>query len=156
MNGIEIVSERIKAIITYILTMEPESFQEMMDLKPKLEEMGYTSYEIKQAMKLLEPEWLEPLKNSVTRFLSPEWKASNRVFSDEEKVTLSVAAQGYLLSLVQMGMISELEMHLVIEKASYDYTPPVSIEETKEILLQFHETLPYKPKDSENRDHMIN
>jgi len=153
---LKIVSERIKAIITYILTMEPESFQEMLDLRPKLKEMGYTSYEIKQALKLLEPEWLEPLKGSVTRFLSPEWKASNRVFSDEEKITLSVAAQGYLLSLVQMGMIGELEMHLIIEKAAYDYSPPVSLEEIKEILLQFHDTLPDNAKDSENRDHMIN
>jgi hypothetical protein len=69
-----------------------------------------------------------------------------RVLSESEKSILSLDAQGHLLMLLRLGWLNEIQFNLIIETAAMEYSPPVSIDEIREMSKRFVADLPDSPK----------
>lgn len=131
------MSKRVKEIIKYLLDPASGELADPTALYRELEEMGYTLAEIAQALNMLEFE---------NDFDQERVKTCNcclnRVLSESEKFTLSTLAQGYLLKLYKLGWVSEAKLSLVIESATQEFSPPVSLDEIKEVASRYIIDLP--------------
>jgi len=131
------MSERIKEIIDYIMDLEPAELGDPGSIEDELQNMGYSGFEIKQAFSMLD------LASDVgDRARQADPRARSRVLSEFEKHVLSVQAQGYLLNLQRLGLISEIQLGLIIDNAAYEFNPPVSFEEIKELASRLVSDLP--------------
>jgi uncharacterized protein Smg (DUF494 family) len=141
--------EKIREIIDYIMDLDPGDLGDPSLVQDELEEMGYTLFEIRQAFRMLD------FGSDVTdRAPTNAVCSGSRVLSDFEKHILSIPAQGYLLSLHRLGWISEMQLSSIIDNATLDYTPPVSLEEVRELASRFVSDLPEDdvPPDAARRD----
>jgi len=129
--------ERIKDIIAYIIELRSRETKDPAVLYEELEGMGYSYEEIKQAFSMLE---FEP--GTETHGSRLDLESRVRVLSESEKLVLSTPAQGYLLKLKRLGLLTEAQLNLIIEYASLEISPPVSLEEIKEIASRYVIDLP--------------
>jgi len=147
--GYEAMNNRIKQIIAYLIDPESSELKDPAMLHGELEDMGYSLEEIRQAIAMLE--W------DVTRGVEPFRTGSTRILGETEKHVLSTAAQGFLLGLHFLGWISEAHLNLIIENAGLEFSPPVSIDEIKEIASRYiadlPEEIPTAPPQRGNRIH---
>ena len=143
------MSEKIREIIDYIMDLDPGDLGDPSLVQNELEEMGYSLFDIRQAFRMLD------FGSDVTdRAPVKDSRAGNRVLSDFEKHMLSIPAQGYLLSLHRLGWISELQLSSIIDNATLEFAPPVSLEEARELASRFVSDLPEDdvPPDAARRD----
>jgi uncharacterized protein Smg (DUF494 family) len=140
------MSERIREIIDYIMDLEPGELRDPRAIEDELESMGYSGFEIRQAFSMLD------LASHVgDRTREREDRAQSRVLSEFEKHVLSVQAQGYLLGIKRLGLISEVQLGLIIDNAAYEFTPPVSLEEVKELASRLVSDLPMEIPPADTR-----
>jgi uncharacterized protein Smg (DUF494 family) len=116
---------------------EVSDFKDPSILHGELEDMGYSREEISQALNMMD---LEPAAES--QAFTTGWIASLRVLGEPEKLVLSTGAQGHLIKLHQLGWLTEGQLNLIIENASMEYDPPVSIDEIKEIIARYASDIP--------------
>jgi uncharacterized protein Smg (DUF494 family) len=131
------MSERIKEIIEYIMDLEPGDLKDPSYVQDELEDMGYSRFEIRQAFRMLDFG-----SDGTDRGLSVDAKSGNRVLNEFEKHTLSIPAQGYLLNLHRLGWISEMQLGSIIDNAAFEFIPPVSLEEVRDLASRFVPDLP--------------
>jgi uncharacterized protein Smg (DUF494 family) len=129
--------ERIREIISWIMDNEPEEAYDPGALYTRLEDMGYSSEEIRQAMLLLDADSYE---NGI--FADDGFERGTRILSSGERVLLSLDAQGWLLWLRSGGYVSETQLSLIIESAGLEFRPPASLEEVREVALRYVPSLP--------------
>jgi uncharacterized protein Smg (DUF494 family) len=142
------MSERIKEIIDYIMDLEPADLKDPSLVQDELEDMGYSRFEIRQAFRMLDFG-----SDVADRAPASDSRVGSRVLSDFEKHMLSIQAQGYLLSLHRLGWISELQLSSIIDNAAFEFAPPVSLEEVRELASRFVSDLPEDiPPDVARRD----
>ncbi|MCK5573154.1 MAG: DUF494 family protein [Bacteroidetes bacterium] len=98
------------------------------DLKSK----GYTQSEISAAfswifenMEVSSPEALRPGRPAGT---------SRRVLHDAEKLVLSMESQGYLIQLRELGLLDEVDLETVIERAMVAGYEKLTIGEIRQIV----------------------
>lgn len=146
------MKERIKEIIAYLMDPESSELKDPSAIHGELEDMGYSHDEIKQALTIMD---LEPiLENGGNEYYL---STLTRILGQAEKLILSTSAQGYLLKLHHLGWISEAQLSLIIENASIECSPPVSIVEIKEIASRYVSDLPEDIHLSANRfDEQVN
>ncbi len=145
------MSERIKEIIDYIMDLEPAELGDTCTIEDDLERMGYSGFEIRQAFSMLDLGF-----DGGDRRDGFDAPAGSRVLSDFEKHVLSVAAQGYLIGLHRLGLVTEVQLGLIIDNATYELTPPVSLEEVKELASRVVSDLPEEiPPTDTRRDRQV-
>ena len=139
---------RIKEIIDYIMDCEPADLKDPSLVQERLEDMGYSRLEIRQAFVMLDLGF-----DVVDRAAAGDLRIGSRVLSEYEKRTLSIPAQGYLLNLHRLGWITEMQLSAIIDNSAYEFTPPVSLEEVRELASRFVSDLPEDmPPDVARRD----
>jgi uncharacterized protein Smg (DUF494 family) len=142
------MSERIKEIIDYIMDLEPADLKDPALVQEQLEDMGYSRLEIRQAFVMLDFGF-----DIADRTTAGDARVGSRVLSEFEKHTLSIPAQGYLLCLHRLGWITELQLSAIIDNSAFEFTPPVSLEEVRELASRFVSDLPEDvPPDAVRRD----
>ncbi len=151
------LSDRIKEIVKHILSMEPESYREMVELRPQLVDKGFSNQEVREALKLLESIWFAPNKKSIMDFFAPDSESGAGVLSEMENSALSDPAKAFLLLLLQMDMISEEQLHYIVERALYENFPPLTLENIQEAIMSFvHGDYGDYPDDLEDDDISVN
>ncbi|HED11051.1 MAG TPA: DUF494 family protein [Caldithrix abyssi] len=125
------MQERIIEIIVFVLEEFKTSHTEenYVDISKNLMSRGYTESEINLAFS-----WIF---DHLQRNVSPDEEEfhyqenSIRVLHDLEKMVIEPDAYGYLLQLLQLGLISETDMEDVIEKALSLGSTRVTLEDMK-------------------------
>ncbi len=131
------MKERIKDIIAYLMDPESIEYFDPFYLENELMEMGYSADEIRQAFNMLNLD-----DDFQDAGVSIELGSKTRVLGESEKLILSTPAQGYLLRLRRLGWISETQLGLIIENASLEFMPPVSVSEIKDLASRYVFNLP--------------
>ena len=131
------MKERIKDIIAYLMDPESIEYFDPFYLENELMEMGYSADEIRQAFNMLNLD-----DDFQDTGVSIELGSKTRVLGESEKLILSTPAQGYLLRLHRLGWISETQLGLIIENASLEFMPPVSVSEIKDLASRYVFNLP--------------
>jgi uncharacterized protein Smg (DUF494 family) len=131
------MSERIKKIIDYIMDLEPSDLHDSSLVRNELEDMGFTRFEIGQAFRMLDFG-----SDLADRTAALGGRAGSRVLGEFEKHVLSIPAQGYLLGLHRLGWITELQLSTIIDSAVFECSPPVSLDEIRELASRFVPDLP--------------
>jgi uncharacterized protein Smg (DUF494 family) len=145
------MSQRIKEIIDYIMDLEPAELGDTCAIEDDLERMGYKNFEIRQAFSMLDLGF-----DGGDRRQPAEAPSGSRVLSDFEKHILSVAAQGYLIGLHRLGLVTEVQLGLIIDNAAYELTPPVSLDEIKDLASRLVTDLPEEiPPTDTRRDRLV-
>lgn len=139
-------SERIREIIEFIMDVEGDASDDPALLQEELEDLGYHRSEIRQAFRLIESG-----AGVSDRLLDPRAGAGSRVFGEFEKSVLSVAAQGYLLALRRSGALTEMQLSLIVDSAAFEYAPPVSLDEAKDLAARYVSDLPDGDEPGETR-----
>ncbi len=126
------VHDRVIEIIVYLVNemRNNKSFGEI-DLRV-LEENGYTQTEISNACS-----WLsEKLAGSdfIVPFVQGQTDRSHRILHDVERMVITLEAQGYLLQLRELGILSAGMFEAVIDRAMMSGYSSVGIEEIKAIV----------------------
>jgi len=146
------MTERIKEIIDYIMGLEPGDLRDPSLVQDELEGLGYSPFEIRQAFRMLDfgSDVADHPPKSDSRM-------GSRVLSEFEKLVLSIPAQGYLLNLHRLGWITELQLGSIIDSASFEFTPPVSLDEVRELASRVVSDLPDEdiPPDIARRDGLV-
>jgi uncharacterized protein Smg (DUF494 family) len=136
-GGIAMMSERIKEILDYIMDLDPGEIRESALVQEELEGLGYNRFEIRQAFRMLDIG-----AASSDRVPDPAALSGSRVLGDFEKQGLSIAAQGYLINLRRLGIVSEMQLSMIIDNAAFEFAPPVSLDEVKELAGRYIVDLP--------------
>ena len=143
--------ERIKEIIAYLIESRSRGSQDPDVLYEELEKLGYSYEEVTEALRMLE---FEPDREAHRSGL--DFKSRVRILSESEKLILSTPAQGYLLRLKRLGLLTETKLNLIIENASLEVPPPVSLAEIKEIASRYVIDLPEDiPPDVSPQDEQV-
>jgi uncharacterized protein Smg (DUF494 family) len=129
--------ERIKEIIAFLMDRDLVELDEHGEIHDTLTDMGYSSEEIRNAMKMLNFD-TDVEDTVMDRVVVP----GVRVLSETEKAVLSMQAQGHLLKLQRLGWLSEVQLSLIIESASLEYAHPISLDEVKEMASRYVSDLP--------------
>jgi uncharacterized protein Smg (DUF494 family) len=136
-GGIAMMNERIKEIIDYIMDLDPGELRESAIVQEELEGLGYNRFEIRQAFRMLDVG-----AAASDQFPDPAARSASRVLGEFEKHGLSVAAQGYLINLRRLGVVSEMQLSMMIDYAAFEFAPPVSLDEVKELAGRYIADLP--------------
>lgn len=132
------MNERVMEIIVYIVN-EMRSNQLWEDsnqfklLSQKLEDSGYSQSEISYAFSWVLEKVNAEMTPETQNVQAPQ---THRMLHDFEKLAISTNAYGYLIQLRELGLIDEMEMEQVIEKALLSETNPVTAHEMKLIVSQ--------------------
>lgn len=125
------MQEKVIEIIVYILSeMRNSKGINDIDLK-KLNSDGYTDAEINSAFAWIFSK-IDSGDNLITE--SGHRSQSHRFFHSAEKSILSTEAMGYLIQMKELGIISELDEELVIDKIFLSGYQKAGKEEIKLIL----------------------
>jgi len=91
--------------------------------------------------------------DATDRGTASQTPAGSRILNEFEKHMLSIPAQGYLLNLHRLGWISEIQLSSIIDNAAFEFIPPVSLEEVRDLASRFVADLPEdNPPDIARRD----
>ena len=131
------MNDRIKEILEYIMELHAGELREPGLVSRELEDLGYNRFEIRQAFRLLDIGSSASEQGSETEALS-----GSRVLGEFEKLSLSVAAQGYLINLRRLGIVSEMQLAAIIDNAAFEFAPLVSLDEVKELAGRYILDLP--------------
>ncbi len=131
------LNERVKEIVKQILAMEPTSYGEMLQLKPQLIDKGFTSYEVSEALRFLESLWLSSGARSAMDLFHSDEDFAGGILSEIEESALSDSAKAFLLLLLQMEMITEDQLHYIIDRAMINGTPPITLEDIQGTIVSF-------------------
>ncbi|SRR5579883_7254 len=139
--------ERIMEIILFLLSEMREDKQLMdIDLKP-LSSRGFSQTEISTAFSWLIDKFSMGLdsENPVLlavpfgkkSMLDPTKSASEvsfRVYHEVERSVISPEAQGFLLQMVELGLMSDAEMEALVDRIMLSGVPSASIEDVKQLV----------------------
>ncbi len=123
------MQEKIIEIIVFILNeMRGSKRLNEIDVK-RLNKDGYTDAEINSAFA-----WIFSRIDSGEKFERSGNSKSHRFFHSSEKCVLTTEAMGYLIQLKELGIISDLDKELVIDKILLAGYQRADIDEIKLII----------------------
>ena len=128
------MGERILEIVFYLVQHVRDhdgSLAHFEDISRSLKNLGFTESEISSAYGW----FLEEVQSRSERFtFSAKARVRiPRVFAELEKQQLELAAQGYLIQLYQMGVVSPEEFEQIVERAMMMAPETVDVESIKMI-----------------------
>lgn len=125
------MQEKIIEIIVYILNeMRNSKHLNEIDIKG-LNKDGYTDAEINTAFA-----WIFSKIESGEKLFteSAEYTKSHRFFHNTEKSILSTEAMGYLIQMKELGIITDLDEELIIDKIFMAGYQKADVEEIKLLI----------------------
>jgi uncharacterized protein Smg (DUF494 family) len=125
------MQEKIIEIIVYILTeMRNSKHTNDIDLN-KLDRDGYTEAEINTAFA-----WIFSKIDSGEKLFtqSDSQSKSHRFFHSAEQTILTTDAMGYLIQMRELGIISDLDKEMIIDKVFLSGYQKADVEEIKLII----------------------
>ncbi len=128
------MQERIIDIIVYLLEglkYKPKK-ENYSDLSRELLSRGYTENEINLAFSWIFNHLQKDDTDESAEFTYSE--GSIRILHDLERLVIAPEGYGYLLQLWQLGLLKEVEMEEVIEKALSIGTANITLEDVKSIV----------------------
>lgn len=124
--------EKVIEIIVYLVS-ELRNNKRLRDIDLKvLEERGYTSTEISNAFSWLF-EKLAGSEENVAVFRAPADR-SYRILHEVEKFVITPEAQGYLIQLRELGILSDAAYEHVIDRAMMSGYSSVGLDDIKTIV----------------------
>jgi uncharacterized protein Smg (DUF494 family) len=153
--------ERIMEIILFLLA-EIRADKALMDidLKP-LSVRGFSETEISTAFSwLIDKYALGPVSEDPILLAVPFGKrgaldpsksaneASFRVYHEAERIVIAPEAQGFLLQMVELGLISDSDMEFLVDRIMLSGIPTATLEDVKMLVSStvFNFDLPFSPQ----------
>jgi uncharacterized protein Smg (DUF494 family) len=142
---------RIIEIIVYLLN-ELQDNKQLSDVDfDALSKLGYTQNEINTAFgwiysKMYLGEKVFTTDKSVTQ--------SHRVLHEVEKNIISPESQGYLIQLKELGLLSDMDIEVIIDKIMVSGFPKISLDEIKAFIASY--LLDLEDMTNTNRRIMLN
>jgi Smg protein len=126
------MQERIIEIIVYLVNeMRNNKSLGEIDLKV-LEEGGYTQAEISSAFSWLFDQLA--VSNEILPYVERQVERSYRILHEVERMVIAPEAQGYLIQLRELGIISDGMLEAVIDRAMMSGYTKIGLEETRAIV----------------------
>lgn len=125
------MQEKIIEIIVYILSeMKDSKHINDIDLK-KLNKNGYTDAEINTAFV-----WIFSKMDAGEKVLqdSPYRSKSHRFFHSSEQSILTTETMGYLIQMKELGIITDMDQELIIDRVILAGYQKAGVEEIKMII----------------------
>lgn len=128
------MQERIIEIIVYLLTEIQQDWNQKarVDLTSALQLKGYTDIEINLAFSWIFKHLQQPVGHRFPR--KSELDSDLEEYPDIEQLILSPDAYGYLLQMIQLGIIKDEEMDQFVERALAFGKDDISVEDLKSIV----------------------
>ena len=128
------MQERIIEIIVYLLTEIQQDWNQKarVDLTSALQLKGYTDIEINLAFSWIFNHLQQPMSDKFPR--KSKLDSDLDEFHDIEQLILSPDAYGYLLQMIQLGIIKDEEMDQFVERALAFGKDDISVEDLKSIV----------------------
>jgi uncharacterized protein Smg (DUF494 family) len=123
------MNERIIEIILYLITqIRKDTPIESIDVK-RLASDGYTDAEIGTAFC-----WIADRAVFGSNGEEPRSSRSFRVLHESERALFKTDAYGYLLLMVQIGLLDDVELEMIINRAHISGFQALGIPEVKELV----------------------
>jgi uncharacterized protein Smg (DUF494 family) len=126
------MKERVVEILVFLMSeMQENKPLHEVDLS-QLRDRGYTTSEISAAFT-----WLyENSAAEETRVVRQgrAGSGSRRLFHEAEKAILSTAAQGYLIQLIELGLVDDREIEIILERAMASGYAQLTVQEIRDIV----------------------
>lgn len=129
----EKLAEIIIAVVDRLVDIGEQS-ETVASLTEFLMREGYTAGEINNAFMFLYHSIDERFFDEGTITLGMSHKGTVRVLNDFERSFISAEAYGYILQLSQLGLLTDLQVEEVIERAIYYCSEKVEINDLKQIV----------------------
>jgi uncharacterized protein Smg (DUF494 family) len=128
------MQERLIEIIVYLLTELQQDWNQKakVNLTSALQLKGYTDVEIHLAFAWIFQHLQQPINDSSRR--RSESGSDVEDYPDIEQLILSPDAYGYLLQMIQLGIIKDNEMDQFIERALAFGKDDISVDDLKSIV----------------------
>lgn len=130
------MNERVVEILVYIMSEirgKNPAPSKLDVLSRDLVQRGYTENEISSAFSWLFDHYKTDFEELV-RNHGPMLNNSFRILHDVERMVISPAAHGYLLQLRQLGILDDLELEQIIERAMMVGSPRLDEAEMKSLV----------------------
>ncbi len=127
------MEERLVEIIVYLLKefRHKQQAQNYTRLSEELLSQGYTSDEISLAFKWIANFWQD---RSVEEDEFNYLERSARILHDVERLVINPEAYGYLLEMRHLGLLSDMDVESVIDRALSLGTATITIDDIKSIV----------------------
>jgi uncharacterized protein Smg (DUF494 family) len=125
------MQDKIVEIIVYILS-EIKNLEQINEIDlERLAKIGYTENEINTAFA-----WLYSKINRGENIFKgkKESTKSKRFFHEAEKNTLTTEAMGYLMMLMELGLLSDDDEEVILDKIFYSGLQKIELVELKSII----------------------
>jgi len=142
------MNERVVEILIYIMKEMREAddgLGELDVLSAELQQKGYTDSEIKSALAWLLDRMGETDSNELVRNSGTLLPGSFRVLHEVERMIISPEAFGYLLQLCELGLIDDMDMERMLERALMLGSSRVKLDDMKTLVASslFHLEAPF-------------
>jgi Smg protein len=126
------MQERIIEIIVYLVN-EMRNNKSLGEIDVKvLEEGGYTQAEISSAFSWLFDKLA--VSNQVLAHVERQVERSYRILHEVEKMVFTPEAQGYLIQLRELGILDDVMLETVIDRAMMSGYSKIGLDETRIIV----------------------
>jgi len=98
----------------------------------QLRDRGYTTSEISAAFSWLYENSRAGRIESIRSGAAAA--GSRRIFHEAEKAVLSTAAQGYMIQLIELGLVNDREVEIVLERAMSSGYSGLTVQEVRDIV----------------------
>lgn len=126
------MKERVVEILVFLMSeMRQDKQLHEIDLAP-LRDRGYTTSEISAAFS-----WLYDNIGSGHAEALPAASAglgSRRILHEAERMVFSTEAQGYLIQLVELGLLDDRDLEAVIDRAMNSGYAGLTVQEVREVV----------------------
>ncbi len=143
--------EKIIEIIVYLLAEMKENKQIGKDDMDNLSNLGYTQNEINTAFS-----WIYTKMYAGEKIFNENKPASlsHRVLHNAESFVISPEAHGYLIQLRELGLVTDMDMEVIIDKIMLSGYTNVELEDMKIIIAGY--LLDTEDMNNNNRRIMLN
>ncbi|MFQ5648561.1 MAG: DUF494 family protein [bacterium] len=130
------MNERVVEILIYLMSAIRKNHnvtQKLDLLSENLIQKGYSESEISNAFTWLLDK-LNYESEEIVQNQGPALKHSFRHLHEIERSVISTEAYGYIIQLTELGIIDELDVEQILERAMIMGTPQVIVEDIKSIV----------------------
>jgi len=126
------MKEKVVEILIYIMSeIQGEKALQDIDLSD-LKSRGYTQSEINSAMTWLF-EHVHGIETGTAASIRSA-RGSRRMLHEAERMSLSTAAQGYLIQLAELKLLDDKDLELVIERAMVSGYEKLTVAEVRDLV----------------------
>lgn len=137
-HDVEYIESKILEIVVYLIDhirANQGHLSDMDDVSSDLRSMGYTDNEISSAYC-----WVMDRYGSTDQvFFSefPDEHNSVRIFTNAERYQFEADSQGFLLKLVNLGLVDDEQMEMILDRGAMLGPKPVTLDQMKLIASSF-------------------